>query len=164
MTTDDLADVLKVFHREKLVLRQRHVAVARRVTDYAFNNTYQYVIAREDVHLHWLESALAELGATPDEVPEPALPATAKGDGFVPLVVEDARESDAFVARWRDAVAGLSHARHRRMLGVVLGEAQEHHRFFTQIAAGRQDVLGRRANGPGSSGTAGSVLPVRWLE
>ena len=39
-------------------MRERHVAVARFVTDYEFNNTYQYIIAREDVHLSWLEAAL----------------------------------------------------------------------------------------------------------
>ena len=28
-------------HREKLTLRERHVAVARLVSDYEFNNSYQ---------------------------------------------------------------------------------------------------------------------------
>src|SRR4029079_8780853 len=60
-------------HREKLTLRERHVAVARLVRDYEFNNTYQYLIAREDVHLSWLEAAIADLGGTPGTVNEPAL-------------------------------------------------------------------------------------------
>jgi len=164
VTTDDLAGALQAFHREKLAMRQRHVAVARHVTDYNFNNTYQYVIAREDVHLQWLEAALAELDTPAEDVAEPELPATggrhARFDGFVQ---EDAREAGEFVSRWRDRVAGLTHARHGKMMNVVLGETLEHQRFFEQIVAGRDDVLGRRANGPALSGTAGKVLPVRWL-
>ena len=73
----DLASVLREFHRDKLALRQRHVAVARQVSDYDFNNTYQYIIAREDVHLSWLEAALAELEATPADVAEPSAAARA---------------------------------------------------------------------------------------
>ncbi len=74
-------------------MRERHVAVARFVTDYEFNNTYQYVIAREDVHLSWLEAALVEPGGNPDVVEEPRITAArvgAKAD-FVPLVKEDVR-------------------------------------------------------------------------
>ena len=49
------------------------------------------------------------------------------------------------------------------MMQVVLGETLEHKRFFDQIAAGREDMLGRRANGPGSPGTGDGVMSVRWL-
>ena len=49
VTTTALGSLLKEFHREKLAMRERHVAVARYVSDYAFNNTYQYIINREDV-------------------------------------------------------------------------------------------------------------------
>src|SRR6185503_20696980 len=66
--TDVLLSTLKAFHRDKLTLRQRHVAVARQVSQYDANNTYQYVINREDVHLQWLESAIIELEGTPDTV------------------------------------------------------------------------------------------------
>ena len=65
MRTDELLAMLREFHRDKLTLRQRHVAVARQVSQYDANNTYQYVINREDVHLSWLESAIAELEGTP---------------------------------------------------------------------------------------------------
>jgi len=160
----DLSAVLREFHHEKLALRQRHVAVARRVTDYDFNNTYQYVIAREDVHLSWLEAALAELGAPGDDVGEPSLPAAGKKDSFLPLVAEDAREAEGFVNRWRPRVEGLTHARHRSMMQVVLGETLEQKRFFDQIQEGREDLLGRRANGPKSPGTGDGVLGVRWIE
>jgi Mn-containing catalase len=158
---DDLLAVLREFHHEKLQLRQRHVAVARQVSHYAFNNTYQYVIAREDVHLAWLEAAIADLGGTPDTVAEPVLPAAGRHPAFLPLVEEDAREAAAFVSRWRARTAEVTHARHRSMMGVVLGETLEHKRFFDQMLAGREDLLGRRMAG---AGTGNGVLPVRWLE
>ncbi len=164
MNTADLSRVLSEFHKDKLTLRQRHVAVAKQVSDYDANNTYQYVIAREDVHLQWLEAALRELGATPGDVSEPQLPARGRKASFVPLVQEDSREAEAFVTRWRPRVQDLGHARHRSMMQVVLGETLEQKRFFDQIAAGREDVLGRRANGPGSPGTGDGVLPVRWID
>ena len=49
-------------------------------------------------------------------------------------------------------------------MNVILGETLEQKRFFDQIAEGRDDVLGRRANGPGSPGTGNNVLGVRWIE
>jgi len=160
----DLAAVLRGFHRAKLGMRERHVAVARHVGGYNFNNTYQYVIAREDTHLQWLEAAMAEEGATPDVVPPPEVPAPGRKGSVTPLVEEDARSAAAFVAAWRPRVAVLTHARHRTLLRLLLGETTEHQRFFEQIVAGREDVLGRRANGPGSPGTGDGVLGVRWIE
>jgi hypothetical protein len=160
----DLLAVLREFHHEKLALRQRHVAVARHVSDYEFNNAYQYVIAREDVHLQWLEAAIAELDGTSDDVAEPVLAARGKKESFLPLVAEDAREAEQFVARWRPRIGEVTNARHRGMLQVILGETLEHRRFFDQIGAGRDDVLGRRANGPGSPGTGDGVMAVRWIE
>jgi hypothetical protein len=159
----DLLDILLALHREKLALRQRHVAVARLVSHYNANNTYQYVINREDLHLSWLEAAIAELGGVPETVPEPTLEKPGKKDSFVPLVVQDARDAEAFVARWRPRQDEITHARNRNLLNVILGETLEHRRFFEQIAAGREDALGRRSNGPGSPGTGDGVLGVRWL-
>lgn len=162
MNPADLAAVLRDFHREKLGLRQRHVAVARRVSHYAFNNTYQYVIAREDMHLAWLEAAIVELGGSADQAGEPALPAAdRKKDAFLALVQEDAREAEALVARWRTRADEVTNARHRGMLQVILGETLEHRRFFDQMLAGRDDLLGRRMAG---AGTGDGVLDVRWLE
>jgi hypothetical protein len=161
--TADLASVLREFHREKLAMRERHVAVARHVAGYAANNTYQYVINREDTHLTWLEGALADAGVAPDQVPAAGLPERGKKDSVRPLVEEDARAAEQFVSRWRPRLAEVTHARHRTMMKVVLGETLEHKRFFDQIVAGREDVLGRRANGPGSPGTGDGVLSVRWV-
>jgi len=161
----DLAAILLEFHKGKLTLRQRHVAVARKVADYNANNTYQYVINREDVHLSWLEAALAELETrVPADLPEPALPSLVWNESFVPMVAQDADDAAAFVAGWRPRLEAITHARHRNLLNVILGETLEQKRFFDQIAAGRQDELGRRANGPGSPGTGNGVLGVRWIE
>ena len=165
MKPDDLLSTLRAFHREKLAMRERHVAVARFVTDYEVNNTYQYVIAREDVHLSWLEAALAEAGATPDTAEEPQVSAARVGSkaNFLPLVKEDAEAAAAFAATWRPRLPEMTNARHRNMMGVIIGETLEQKRFFDQMLAGRDDLLGRRANGPGSPGTGDGVLPVRWL-
>ncbi len=161
MKPAELLAVLEQFQGEKLGLRQRHAAVARHVSHYAFNNTYQYVIAREDVHLAWLEAAIAELGGTPAQIGEPVLPSPGrKPDSFLPLVEEDRRAADEFVARWRPRVAAVTDARNRNMLQVILGESLEHRRFFNQILAGREDLLGRRMDG---AGTGNGVLGVRWI-
>jgi hypothetical protein len=162
---DDLLSTLRAFHRDKLTMRERHVAVARFVTDYEFNNAYQYVIAREDVHLSWLEAALIEAGGNPDVVEEPRLTAARVGPkaDFMPLVREDVRVIEAFVDKWRPKLGEVSNARHRTMMQVVIGETLEQRRLFSQVLAGQDDLLGRRANGPGSPGTGDGVLPVRWL-
>jgi len=116
------------------------------------------------VHLSWLEAAIADLGGTPADVAEPALAPLGKRESAAPLLQQDARDADAFVAKWRPRVTEVVNARHRGMLGVVLGETLEQKRFFEQMVAGRDDLLGRRANGPGSPGTGDGVLPVRWIE
>ena len=99
---DLLSPSSATFHREKLTMRERHVAVARCVTDYEFNNTYQYVIAREDVHLSWLEAALAELGGTPDDVAGAVSCRRLGSEGRASAARRRGRaQADAFVARWR---------------------------------------------------------------
>jgi len=55
----ELLDLLTEIYRDKMAMRQRHVAAARLVSDYDFNNTYQYIIAREDLQLNWLRDAIA---------------------------------------------------------------------------------------------------------
>jgi len=170
VTPADLAAVLSDFHRDKLTMRQRHAAVARHVSDYNFNNTYQQVISREDVHLSWLEAAIADLGGTPAQIDEPAIPQPhrfgrkVKDVSFLPLVAEDGRQIADFATRWRPRVAGMTHARHRGMMQVIIGETLEQKRFFDQMGEGRQDLLGRRSNGAGSPGTGDGVMAVRWVE
>jgi len=60
-----------------------------------------------------------------------------------------------------ERVATVTHARHRTMLNVVLGESIEHQRLFEQAAAGFEDVIGRRTGGVAR---VGAVLPDRWQE
>jgi hypothetical protein len=158
----DLVELLREFYRDKAGIRQRHVAAARYVPDYDFNNTYQYVIAREDVQLNWLLDAIADLGGAADPVPEPTITVTGKAAAAqAGIIREDRDAAQTFVEHWRDRVEQVTHARNRSLLRVILGEALEHTRFFDQALAGRGDLLGRRADG---AGTGGGVLPTRWVE
>jgi hypothetical protein len=165
----DLLGILTTFAADRLALLERHEAGARVVSHYDFNNTYQYVISREETHLTWLQSALAEVGALPPAASSTMIvPAVAgkrvKGDGvtaFRGILEDDARQLAAFVERWRPRVDALTHARHRIMLDVVLGESREHQHLFEQAAAGFEDLLGRRTS---DAVRKGSVLPMRWME
>jgi hypothetical protein len=164
---DELKKFLVEFAGERLALLQRHEAAARVVGHYDFNNAYQYVIAREETQLSWLESALAEFGGSLPQnalsLPTPNPPAAKKAEAgaYRDTLSADAKFLSAFVARWRERVATVTHARHRTMLGVVLGESVEHQRLFEQAAAGFEDVLGRRSGGVARVGV---VLPERWQE
>ena len=161
MKPAELLGLLQDFSRDKLALRRRHEAGARLVSDYDVNNTYQYVIAREDVHLSWLRAAIEELGGTLPEVEAPGLPA-GKGEELRRAIHDlDSRAAQTFVDTWRPRVETVMNARHRGMLRVILGETLEHKRFFDQALAGRKDLLGRRADG---AGTGGGVLDTRWVE
>jgi hypothetical protein len=157
----DLLNLLREFHRDKLSLYRRHVAAARHISHYDFNNTYQYVIAREDVQLGWLRDAIADMGGEVDEVAEPTIEPGGKVDAAqIAIISEDREAAGRFVERWRPRIETVHNARHRNMLRVILGETLEHQRFFEQALAGRTDLLGRRADG---AGTGGGVLPTRWV-
>jgi hypothetical protein len=165
----DLQTLLTEFAAGRLALLERHEASARIVGHYDFNNTYQYVINREETHLSWVQNALAEYGAvlpaaTSAALPAPEAPKTKKKvevSAYRSILDDDARYLGAFVEKWRPRVDEMSHARHRTMLNVILGESMEHRRFFEQAALGFEDLLGRRT--PGSE-RVGAVLPTRWLE
>ena len=159
MKPADLLLLLREFHREKSALRARHVAGARLIGDYNFNNTYQYVINREDVHLAWLRDAIADLGDTSEDAPEPKIAASGK-DAAATIFRDDSRDAQAFVDKWRDRIGHVGNARHKTMLRLMLGEVLEQKRFFDMALAGRQDLLGRRADG---MGTPGKVLGTRWV-
>jgi hypothetical protein len=153
---------------ERVALIERHEAGARVVSHYDFNNTYQYVIAREETHLGWLGTALTELGAVlPKASASMPVPAIGKVDKkvepavFKSILDDDARTLGAFVQKWRPQVEAMTHARHRTMLNVVIGESLEHQRLFMQAAAGFEDLLGKRTGGVAR---VGGVLPARWQE
>ena len=162
MKPADLLALLHEFYAEKAAMREAHVAGAAFVADYDFNNTYQYIIAREDMHLRWLIDAIAELGGSVEDARAAERRVTGKGpDAQARIIREDRDAAQAFVERWRDRVERVTHARNRILLQVILGETLEHRRFFDQALAGRSDLLGRRADG---AGTGGGVLPTRWVE
>ncbi len=162
MKADDLA-LLRELHRDKMTQYLRHIAVAALISDYEFNNAYQYVINREDTHLRWLESAITEFGGTPETVATPTVTASAgkKNDMFLPLVAVDAEQAGVLVAKWKPRAAEIRSDRHRKLVGVIIGETSEGKRFFDQVGQGNDDLLGRRTNG---AITGDGVMPVRWVE
>jgi hypothetical protein len=160
---NDLLKLLQEFHREKLALLKRHEAAARAVAQYDANNTYQYIINREETHLSWLSAAIASFDAAPDgSAPDPDPGIEKARDNWQSLAQADARDAQAFVDRWRPRVEAMTNARHRGMLRVILGETLEQKRFFEQAAAGNLDLLGRRPDAVGPR--VGEVLSTRWVE
>jgi hypothetical protein len=158
--------VLLEFYREKLGEMLEHQEHAQSVGQYDANNTYQYIINREDVQLSWLAAAIADAGGTlPDEPAPPVsdLSKAGKGADLARAIFDaDRRDAQAFLDRWRPRVETMTNARHRGMLRVILGETREQQRFFEQALEGRTDLLGRRAGVDGQA--FGKVLPARWIE
>jgi hypothetical protein len=162
VTAKELLDVLQGFYRAKLAMVRRHEAAARHISDYDFNNTYQYVIAREDMQVRWVGDAIVAADGQLDSVAEPTIEVSGKGKESQDAVIKhDLDAAQAFVDKWNPIVATVTNARHRTMLNVILGETLEHKRFFEQALAGRSDLLGRHTEGPA---TKGVVLPTRWIE
>lgn len=159
----DLLPLLQEFHRDKLEMMLRHQTGARFIGQYDINNTYQYIINRDDVQLSWIETAINELGGTVALPDQPQRTVTGKkAEAATHVLEEDARDSQAFVDRWRDRVKAMTNARHGKMLRLILGEVLEQKRFFDQALAGRTDLLGRRGAQVGPS--HGEVLSSRWIE
>lgn len=159
-----LSRLLQEFYRDKLATVLRHQAGARLVRNYDANNTYQYAIYRGEAHLSWVGAALEEAGVPlPEEGPEPARSAAGSGpEAGAAILREDAADAGGFVARWTPRVDAIEHARHRKMLRVILGEMAEQQRSFEQALAGRTDVLGR--HNPRNPPPSGEVLGARWVE
>ena len=168
MKQAELQQFLTAFAADRVALLQRHEAGARVVSNYDFNNTYQYVISREETHLTWLQGALAEFGAP---LPSPsrtlAVPAVENSGkkinpaSFRNILLDDVTHLGVFVDLWRQRIDSVAHARHRTMLKVVIGESLEHQRFFEQAASGFEDLLGKRTGGVPRQG---AVLSTRWME
>jgi hypothetical protein len=158
VTDTETLPVLLEFYRDKLDAVVRHIAGARSVSQYDANNTYQYIVNREETQLAWLRTAIMDLGGpVPPDIPEP----TRSGRADT-VFDEDARAARAFLDKWQSRVEALKHARHRNMLRVILGETIEQQRFFEQARAGRTDLLGIRTEKAGK--LVGAVLPTRWIE
>jgi hypothetical protein len=160
----DLVPLLQEFYRDELASVLKHEAAAKWVAQYDANNTYQYIINREDAHLSWVGRAIVDLGGeVPAQGAEPDRKPKGRGASAAnTLFDEDMRDAAAFVERWKPRVEQMTNARHRGMLRVILGEVLEQKRFFEQALAGRNDLLGRRTEEVGPR--VGEVLPTRWIE
>jgi hypothetical protein len=157
----ELVSLLQESYTERLAQYERHKAVAAHIGPYDANNTYQYVINREEMHLSWLADALKDLGAPlPPPPPGPSITMDRGKDGWRPLAAEDAQRGRQFLEKWRPRVEALTHARNQTMLRLMLGEVAEQVRFFEQAAAGTDDLLGRSTVGAGKRGSVGSS---RWI-
>src|SRR6185369_6711731 len=101
----DLIELLKSVYRDKSAMKARHIAAAKLVADYDFNNTYQYVINREEILLQWLRDAIEDRGATVEDAAEPQIQGagTAK-KAQLQVIKTDADSAQAFVERWKDKV------------------------------------------------------------
>jgi len=147
----ELLALLRSFYRDKLAIRQRHVAVARHVAHYDFNNTYQYVIAREDVQLNWLRDAITDMGGALEEVSEPQIATSGKADAAqAELIATDRDAAQAFVDSWRPRLEAMPNARHRTLLRLILGETLDgddlyHRRVTPPSAASRTAAARERA-------------------
>jgi Mn-containing catalase len=142
VSAPSLADLIRDCYLERVSLLMRHEDVARVIPDYDINNAYQYIIAREETHLSWLQHALLDLGASSPTDPARGTAPAVKGDAWKGLAADDARANQQFVEKWRPKVDTVTHARHQGMLRVILGETLEHKRLFDQAAAGRRDLIG----------------------
>ncbi|HUE89031.1 MAG TPA: hypothetical protein VMO26_23370 [Vicinamibacterales bacterium] len=163
MTPTELQSLILEFYLERLALLMQHEASARYISDYDVNNAYQYIIAREETHVSWLQHALLDLGATiPPDPPRPDVKPSRKGnDAVLELAAIDGRDNQRFVAKWRDPVEQVTNARHKGMLQVILGEMLEHARLFEQSAEGRTDIIGTALP---INTRRGTVLTTRWIE
>jgi hypothetical protein len=146
--------LLREFYAEKLATLLRHRAAARLMRQYEVNNTYQYVINREETQLSWISAAIGESGGIVSDLQGDATPVV---DDARAALQRDASAAQAFVARWQPRLAAMTDDRYRRVLDVVLGESLEQQRFFEQALAGRTDLLGKR--GATLPPASGDVLP-----
>lgn len=160
MSAQTLAELIRDFYLERVSLLMRHEDVAQLVTDYDINNAYQYIIAREQTHLAWLQHALIDLGAPVANDPARGATLSAKGDAWKTLAGEDAGANARFVEKWRAKIDDVSNARHKGMLKVVLGEMLEHKRLFDQAAAGNKNLIGTSL---AINDHSGDVMPVRFV-
>ena len=160
MSEQPLAELIRDMYLERVSLLMRHEDVAQVVTDYDINNAYQYMIAREQTHLSWLQHALLDLGAPLVNDPARGPVLSAKGDSWKTFAGEDAAANAKFVEKWRAKIETVTNARHKGMLKVILGEMLEHKRLFDQAAAGRKDLIGTSL---AINDHAGAVMPVRFV-
>ena len=159
MSAQTLDELIRDMYLERVSLLMRHEDVAQLVTDYDINNAYQYIIAREQTHLSWLQHALLDLGAPLVNDPSRGPALSAKGDAWKSLAAEDARANAQFVEKWRPKIETVTNARHKGMLKVILGEMLEHKRLFDQAASGNRELIGKSLE---INDHTGDVMANRW--
>ena len=164
MSAPVLADLIRDFYLERVAQLMRHEDVAVTITGYDINNAYQYIIAREQTHLSWLQHALLDLGAPMPQDPPRGPALSAKGDAWKRFADEDARGNAQFVEKWRPRIEAVSNARHKGMLNVILGEMLEHKRLFDQAGQGRQDLIGKSLDINDHSGDVMSARVVGHID
>jgi hypothetical protein len=159
----ELQLLLRDFYLERLSLLMMHESGAQFVSDYDVNNAYQYIINREETHVSWLQHALLDVGSEipPDPSRSEVKPSRKGNEVVLEIAGNDARANAEFVNKWRARVEQLTHARHKGMLRVVLGEMLEHRRLFEQAAEGRTDIIGKALP---INERRGKVLTTRWVE
>jgi hypothetical protein len=156
-----LAELIRDFYLERVSLLMRHEDVAQVITDYDINNAYQYIIAREQTHLSWLQHALLDVGASLADDPTSTVAVSpVKGDGWKSYCSEDAQANAKFVEKWRPKLDTITNARHKGMLKVILGETLEHKRLFDQAAQGRKDLIGKSLD---INDHSGDVMSARFV-
>ena len=160
MSDQALPELIRDMYLERVSLLMRHEDVAQVVTDYDINNAYQYMIAREQTHLGWLQHALLDLGAPMPADPSRGSKLSVKGDGWKSLAGEDAQSNARFVEKWRPQVDTVSNARQKGMLKVILGEMLEHKRLFDQASQGRRDLIGKSLD---INDHSGNVMGARFV-
>ena len=161
----DLLAQLQELYRDKLTALLRHEIAAQTVGQYDANNTYQYILNREETQLSWIAAAIAELGGAAPESADPNRRPSGRGDAAAHAVIEeDVRDAQALVDKWKARIPAIAevNARHAKMIQLLLGEVLEQKRFFEQALAGQHDLLGRRTEEVGPR--VGRVLPTRWKE
>jgi hypothetical protein len=163
VTPVELQNLIRDFYLERLALLMQHESSGRHMSDYDVNNAYQYVIAREETHISWLQHALLDVGLQiPPDPARPDIKPSRKGnDAVLELSGADARDNTRFVDKWRDRVEQVKHARHKGMLRVILGEMLEHARLFEQASQGRTDIIGKALP---IHTRRGQVIGTRWIE
>ena len=72
--------LLAEFYADKLAAVTSHLAHARLIGQYDANNTYQYVINREEVQLGWLAKAIGDEGGAVPETSATIAPPKDKAD------------------------------------------------------------------------------------
>jgi hypothetical protein len=159
VTPAELLRLLDTFYRETQELYVARQHIAESVGAYEANNAYQQVIGRQEVHLQWVGDAINALGGTVPGGADRASAGAAAHESATSIIDTDARGQAAFIERWKPRLAGVSNARNRKMLALILGEMKEHLRMLQQAAEGRQDVLGRHPDGKVTRGTVMAVRP-----